>query len=323
MEMGTKDTLVMLYPLTFQPHTLPKIWGSEVWVVSALGEYVSQVANGSLQGDSLQDLLETYMDELVGDRVYAAFGNRFPLIAKFIDAQDDLSVQVHPDDMTAYDRHRSLGKTEMWYVVQAEEGAAIVEGFTRELDREELQDLLRTRRLGEVLNCVPVAVGDVAFLPAGRVHALKRGVQVAEIQEASDITYRLYDYDRPGLDGQLRPLHIEQAEEVVDYTPCEESLVSYDLPEADAGAVGLVHDVHFTTNLLRFRRPIGRDYAPLDSFVLYMCVAGEALVEALEVQHEPVSLRQGEAVLIPACLHDIRLTPVGEEAKLLETYIGA
>lgn len=313
----------MLYPLKFRPCMLPKIWGSEVWAVSAFGQYVSQVADGSLQGDSLQDLLETYMDELVGGRVYAAFGNRFPLIAKFIDAKDDLSVQVHPDDMTAYDRHRSLGKTEMWYVVQAEEGAAVVEGFTRELDREELQDLLRTRRLGEVLNCVPVAAGDVVFLPAGTVHALKRGVQVAEIQEASDITYRLYDYDRPGLDGQLRPLHIEQAMEVVDYMPCEEPLVAYGLPEADAGAAGLVQDVHFSTNLLCFRRPIGRDYAPLDSFVLYMCVAGEARVEAPEVQHEPVSVRQGEAVLVPACLHDIRLTPVGGEARLLETYIGA
>ena len=311
---------MMLYPLKFKPQLLPKVWGSESWEVSCYGEYVSEVENGQLAGDSLQDLLETYMADLVGDSVYEIYGNRFPLLAKFIDAQDDLSVQVHPDDETAYDRHRELGKTEMWYVVDAEEGGSLTLGFSRETDMDELQEALEQHRVMDLLQRVPVKRGDVIFLPAGTVHAINRGVKVAEIQESSDITYRIYDYERPGLDGRLRPLHIEDAIEVIDYTVNEQPKVQYESPEL--GAVNLIKDPHFTTNLLCFNRVIERDYAPLDSFVIYMCVEGEATIEATECNEPPLHIRKGESVLIPACLNDIRLTPISP-TKFLEIYVGA
>lgn len=309
-----------LYPLKFKPQLLPKVWGSESWEVSCYGEHISEVENGQLAGDSLQDLLETYMADLVGDSVYEVYGNRFPLLAKFIDAQDDLSVQVHPDDETAYDRHRELGKTEMWYVVDAEEGGSLTLGFSREADMDELQEALEQHRVMDLLQRVPVKRGDVIFLPAGTVHAINRGVKVAEIQESSDITYRIYDYERPGLDGRLRPLHIEEAIEVIDYTVCEQPKVQYESPEL--GAVNLIKDPHFTTNLLCFNRVIERDYAPLDSFVIYMCVEGEATIEATECNEPPLHIGKGESVLIPACLNDIRLTPISP-TKFLEIYVGA
>ena len=311
---------MMLYPLKFKTQLLPKVWGSESWEVACYGEHVSEVENGQLAGDSLQDLLETYMADLVGDSVYEVYGNRFPLLAKFIDAQDDLSVQVHPDDETAYDRHREWGKTEMWYVVDAAEDGSLTVGFSRNTDMEELQDALEQHRVMELLQRVPVKRGDVIFLPAGTVHTINRGVQVAEIQESSDITYRIYDYGRPGLDGKLRPLHIDEAIEVIDYTVNEQPKVAYEAPEL--GAVNLVQDVHFTTNLLCFNRVIDRDYAPLDSFVIYMCVEGEALVEAEKCDEAPVQIRKGETVMLPACLNDIRLTPQTATVRFLEIYVG-
>lgn len=309
-----------LYPLKFKPQLLPKVWGSESWKVSCYGEHVSEVENGQLAGDSLQDLLETYMADLVGDSVYEIYGNRFPLLAKFIDAQDDLSVQVHPDDKTAYDRHRELGKTEMWYVVDADKDATLTVGFTHDTDMDELQEALKQHRVTDLLQRVPVQQGDVIFLPAGMVHAINRGVKVAEIQESSDITYRIYDYERLGLDGKLRPLHIEEAIEVIDYTACEQPKVQYE--SLELGAVNLVKDPHFTTNLLCFNRVIERDYAPLDSFVIYMCVEGEATIEATECSEPPLHIGKGESVLIPACLNDIRLTPISP-AKFLEIYVGS
>lgn len=309
----------MLYPLKFKPQHIPKIWGSESWQVSCYGQFVSVVSNGSFAGDTLQDLLETYMDELVGESIYSIYGNRFPILEKFIDAQDSLSVQVHPDDMTAYDRHRESGKTEMWYVVDAAEGATLVLGFAQELDMDELQQALADHRLNDLLHLVPVQTGDVIFLPPGTVHALNKGIRVAEIQQSSDLTYRIYDYDRLGLDGNMRPLHIQEALEVIDYTVNEQPKVEYDAPEL--GAVNLIEDVHFTTNLLCFNQEIGRDYAPLDSFVTYMCVEGEATVYSADCDQPPIRIAKGETVLIPACLNDIQLKPLSSSVKLLETYI--
>lgn len=309
---------MMLYPLKFKSQVLPKVWGSESWGVSCYGEYVSEVENGPLAGNSLQDLLEIYMADLVGDSVYEQYGNYFPLLAKFIDAKDDLSVQVHPDDETAYDRHREFGKNEMWYVMDAEQGATLTVGFTRNIDMEELQDAIANHTVPTLLQRIPVQQGDVVFIPAGMVHSINRGVTVAEIQESSDITYRIYDYNRLGLDGKLRALHIEEAIEVIDYTVQEHPKLQYDIP--DLGAVNLVSDSHFTTNLLCFSQTIERDYAALDSFVIYMCVEGEVLIEAQECKEKPLRVCKGEAVLLPACLNDVRLT-TNTKTRLLENYV--
>ncbi|MCQ2310966.1 MAG: class I mannose-6-phosphate isomerase [Paludibacteraceae bacterium] len=307
----------MLYPIKFTPIVKPKVWGKETWSLSGMETDSSVVANGFLAGNSLPELVETYMDELVGGAVYQMYGDFFPLLFKFIDAQDDLSIQVHPDDLAAAELEQ-LGKTEMWYITEAHDGA-IVNGFAVPTSREQVEQALQNDSIMSLVQRVPVQKGDVAFIEAGTVHALCRGTQVAEIQEASDLTYRLYDYRRPGLDGQLRPLHIAESLEVLNYEPSEQPLLPYE--RKDNSAVALAQDEHFCTNLLTFDKPVSRDYAPLDSFVAYMCTEGEVSIEALDgEQGETLILQAGETALIPAATRDIRLTPTGT-CTLLETYI--
>ncbi|MCQ2347918.1 MAG: class I mannose-6-phosphate isomerase [Paludibacteraceae bacterium] len=309
---------MLLYPLKFTPIYKPKVWGHESWTLSAYGQDHSVVENGFLAGNTLPELLETYMDELVGGAIYQMYGDAFPLLFKFIEAKDDLSVQVHPDDMAAAEVEQ-LGKTEVWYVTGGDADASILMGFARPTSREEVAQSLNDDSILSLLQRVPVQKGDVAFIEAGTVHALCRGTQVAEIQESSDMTYRLYDYRRPGLDGKLRPLHIEQSLEVLNYDALAQPLVPYE--RKDNSVASIVQDEHFCTNVLTFSKMIERDYAPLDSFVVYMCTEGEVRIEALDGEEgEAITLTAGETALIPAAVRDIRLTP-NNACTLLETYI--
>ncbi|MCQ2339379.1 MAG: class I mannose-6-phosphate isomerase [Paludibacteraceae bacterium] len=308
----------MLYPLKFKPIVKPKVWGQESWIISAYNNEQTVVENGFLAGNTLGELIEIYMDELVGGAIYQIFGDEFPLLFKTIDAQDDLSVQVHPDDMAAAEVEQ-LGKSEMWYVSHADPQASIILGFNRATNREEVATSLEQDTIMDTLQIVPVQQGDVAFVEAGLVHALRKGTQVVEIQQSSDLTYRLYDYRRPGLDGQLRELHVDQALNCLNYDAKTDPLVNYDNPVNSA--VSLVEDEHFCTNILHFDKSIHRDYDELDSFVVYVCVEGQVRVEALDGEEgESITLMNGEAVLIPASLKDIRLTPDGN-AKVLEVYV--
>ena len=329
----------MLYPFKFTPQIFHKLWGGhtiekwydnvpadfenvgESWVISDFPKYPTEVSNGSHQGDSLQDLLEVYMDELVGDKVYEVFGNHFPLLMKFIDATDDLSIQVHPGDEYALDQEESLGKTEMWYVMPAKGQSAIYLGWKQQMNASLIHASIADGTLADYLREYKVHEGDVAYIPAGTVHAMRRDTIVAEIQENSDLTYRLYDYNRVGNDGKKRPLKLDKALEVMDYAAENEAYVKRTQPRFD-GVVNLAQNTYFTTNLLSPTRPIQRDYAPLDSFVAYMCVEGACEVTALDCESEDrtVSLRLGEAVLIPAALNDIRIEPHGP-CKLLEVYV--
>lgn len=308
----------MLYPLLFRPIVLPKVWGSETWVLSTCGGHESVVSNGFLEGNTLQEVIETYLDELLGGRVYDACGEQFPLLFKFIHVEDNLSVQVHPDDASAAADGLS-GKTEMWYVHDAAPDAGILLGFNRNTSADEVRSLLAQNRIMECLCRQPVQRGDVAYIPAGRVHALCKGAHVAEIQQNSDITYRLYDYNRPGLDGKLRPLHIEEALKVLDYSALKEPLLRYRNRQNEA--TNLVKDSHFVTNILSLDRPLERDMEGLDSFVVYMCVAGSVRLECPDDGCEPVVLHKEDAVLVPASLSGVLLTPIDGEAKLLETYL--
>ena len=310
----------MLYPLLFHPITKPKVWGSETWLLSGYGDDQSVVANGFLKGNSIGEVLEIYMDELVGGKVYDRYGSLFPLLFKIIDANDNLSVQVHPDDeqaaATAHDNDdvRQLGKTEMWVVTKAEQDASIILGFARPTNAEEVQKSLSENTITDLLQVVPVKKDDVALIPAGTVHALRKGTQVAEIQETSDITYRLYDYNRPGLDGRLRELHIPQALQVLRYDALPQPLTEV---KDTRPVTNLADDPHFTTNRLRFSGTLQRDYARYDSFVVYICLNGEA-----EIRHEDGSatLKAGQTCLVPACLPDIQLVSKGE-CDILETLI--
>lgn len=329
----------MLYPFKFRAQLFHKIWGGhsiekwydyvpadyenvgEAWVMSDVEKYPTEVSNGAHSGDSLQDLLEVYMDELVGEKVYDVFGNHFPLLLKFIDATDDLSIQVHPDDDYALENEKSLGKTEMWYVLPSNGDAAIYLGWNQQMNVSLIHAAIADGTLSEYLREYKVHEGDVAYIPAGTVHAMRRNTIVAEIQENSDITYRLYDYNRIGNDGKKRPLKLDKALQVMDFNPDNEASYAPTMPRID-GVVNLKKTPYFTANLLSPTRPVQRDYAPLDSFVAYMCVEGQCEVTALdcETEDKSVSMRMGEAVLIPATLNDILITPQGH-CKLIEVYV--
>jgi mannose-6-phosphate isomerase len=328
-----------LYPFKFQALLFHKIWGGhtieqwynhvpadyenvgEAWVMSDVENYPTEVANGSHAGDSLQDLLEVYMDELVGEKVYDTFGNHFPLLMKFIDATDDLSIQVHPDDDYALEHEESLGKTEMWYVLPAKGESSIFLGWKQQMNASLIHASIADGTLSDYLRGYKVHEGDVAYIPSGTVHAICRNTIVAEIQENSDITYRLYDYNRIGNDGKKRPLALDKALDVMDFSIDNDASLIRTAPRID-GVVNLKQSKYFTTNLLSPTRPIQRDYAPLDSFVAYMCVEGQCTITALDCESEDkaVSMRIGEAVLIPATLNDILIEPKGN-CKLLEIYL--
>ncbi len=330
----------MLYPFKFRPQLFHKLWGGhtiekwydnvpaefenvgEAWVISDIEKYPTEVSNGPHTGDSLQDLLEVYMDELVGNKVFERFGNQFPLLMKFIDSEDDLSIQVHPGDEFALEHEQSLGKTEMWYVLPAKGNSAIYLGWKEQMNASLVHSAIADGSLADYLREYKVHEGDVAYIPAGTVHAMRRDTIVAEIQENSDLTYRLYDYNRVGNDGKKRPLKLDKAMQVMDLSPKNEASCTSTMPRID-GVVNLKKSAYFTTNLLSPANPIQRDYMLLDSFVAYMCVEGQCTVTALDGEAEEdnsVPLRLGEAVLIPAALNDILIEPKGH-CKLLEIYV--
>ena len=329
----------MLYPFKFKAQLFHKLWGGhsiaqwydhvpadfenvgEAWVMSDIEKYPTEVANGPHTGDSLQDLLEVYMDELVGGKIYDTFGNHFPVLLKFIDAADDLSIQVHPGDEYALENEHCLGKTEMWYVLPSSEEAAIYLGWNQDMNISLIHAAIQDGSLARYLREYKVKEGDVALIPSGTVHAMLRNTILAEIQENSDITYRLYDYNRVGNDGRTRPLKLDKALRVMNFSASSTKGVTH--PQAvENGAVNLQKTPYFTTNLLTLTKSAQRDYAPLDSFVAYMCVKGACQISALDCESpdKTVSIRLGEAVLIPASLNDILIEPQ-PECQLLEVYV--
>jgi len=322
-----------LYPLKFKPQIFDKIWGGprlkdilgkptksikagESWEISCVEGHISVVENGELKGNSLEELAEIYMSELLGDRIFEKFGRLFPLLIKFIDANDKLSIQVHPDDELAEKRHGSFGKTEMWYVVGADPGAELITGFNRKTDRETFLGHLNNKKLTDILNTEPVKAGDVFFLPAGRVHAIGAGILLAEIQQTSDVTYRIYDFDRPDEKGNLRDLHTGLALDAIDYNYYENYRTAYTSKKDQPNP--LVHCRYFTTNLLELTKPFKKDITWLDCFVIYMCLDGKGIVTS--PGNEDIPIKKGETVLIPASLTHYAIQPA-EDMKLLEVYV--
>ena len=323
----------MLYPLTFKPILKNVIWGGsaicpfkgitpvqegvgESWELSHVDGNFSIVAEGELAGKSLDELIQAHGKELVGAHVLEQFEGRFPLLIKFIDARDNLSIQVHPNDELARARHNSFGKTEMWYVIKADKDASLYSGFSQQITPDEYVERVKNNTIMDVLQRYDVNAGDVFFLPAGRVHAIGAGCFIAEIQQTSNITYRIYDYDRPGPDGRPRELHTDLATDVIDYTYHPRHRVNY-TPQENTPAQ-LVKCPYFTTNLLSLDRDIERDYIRLDSFVIYMCLSGRFTITTGEC--DPVLVMPGETVLLPACFKNINLYP-DELTRLLEIYI--
>jgi len=324
-----------LYPLKFTPIYKDKIWGGnklktvlnkdfgdlpncgESWELSGVEDNVSVVSNGLLAGNSLEELIEIYMGDLVGDQVFENFGIEFPLLIKFIDANDDLSIQVHPDDKMSKERHNAFGKTEMWYVLQADGGSKLQSGFNQEVDQDKYLFKLEHNELTDILNFEEVAAGDVYFIPAGRVHAIGKGILLAEIQQTSDVTYRIYDYDRRDDQGNPRELHTELALDAIDYALLPEYKTHYETKLNES--VELVKCNYFTTNLLDLDRIVEKDYIKLDSFVIFICLEGEVNIET---ESGSETIQKGETILIPASIENVLLKPVSASAKLLEVYIG-
>ena len=322
----------MLYPMKFMPLFKNKVWGGnkikslgfdydplpncgELWALSGMEGNESVITNGFLADNNLSEVLEIYMGELIGEKNYEHFGTNFPLLFKIIDANDKLSIQVHPDDHLAQQRGMENGKTEMWYIIEAERGAEIVDGFEESVTREEYQKFLDMGHLEELLHIEKPEAGDTFFIPAGRIHALGKGLLLAEIQQSSDCTYRIYDYNRPDADGKLRELHTAEALDAIDFTPTRDGKTHYNYKENST--TPLAECPYFTTNLIPLTKPMRKDFSNLDSFVVYLCVEGIAAVKAME-SIEPI--HAGECVLLPATAEMVELFSEGP-AKLLEVYI--
>ena len=323
-----------LYPLKFKPIIKEKIWGGqnlksslnknipanikigESWEISGVTDNISVIENGFLAENELTELIEIYMGDLVGDRIYKQFGIEFPLLIKFIDANDVLSIQVHPDNNLAKKRHNSLGKTEMWYIVNAEKNAELISGFNREINKDDYLHHLEKNELQKILNYEKITKGDVFYIPAGRVHAIGAGIVLAEIQQTSDITYRIFDWNRKDNQGNYRELHTEKALDAIDFKFYDNYKTDYKSIKNTTSKI--LGTKYFETNIIEFDKTLEKNYNQLDSFVIYMCLDGKFEIEYYE--SEKITIEKGETVLIPAVMEHLYLNPV-VQSKLLEVYI--
>lgn len=326
--------MTKLTPLKFAPIYKDKIWGGqklrtilnkdfgnlpncgESWEISGVKGNESVVADGVYKGYTLPELLDKYKGRVAGNKVYEKFGNEFPLLIKFLDANEDLSIQVHPNDEQARLKHDSFGKTEMWYIFQADQDSKLIAGFNQDLDKEKYLKFFNEGRLTEVLNQEKVKAGDVFFIPAGRVHTIGKGICIAEIQQTSDITYRIYDFDRVDDQGNKRELHTEDALEVLDFKAYPEYKSMY--TDKKGEAVNLVECDYFTTNKIVLDAELSRDYSILDSFIIYICFEGSF---SINYDGETMELKKGESLLLPAEIDKVKLK-AQPEASFLEVYIG-
>ncbi|WP_445749325.1 type I phosphomannose isomerase catalytic subunit [Polaribacter sp.] len=323
----------MLYPLKFTPISKYRIWGGnklntllnkgfegemngESWEISDVKGDETLVSEGLFAGKSLKQLSQEFKEKLLGNKVYKAFGDEFPLLIKFIDAKKPLSIQVHPHDEIAKERHNSFGKNEMWYVMNADDNAEIIVGFKNELNKKSYLQYLENNQILEVLNTVKTKAGDAFNIPTGRVHAIGAGVLLAEIQQTSDITYRIFDYNR--VDSQTdkeRELHNDLALDVITFEVEDSYKTDYETIENTSNK--LIHTPYFKSNVLIVTDVISKDYSKIDSFVIYICTEGFVKVT---VENKEYELTMGETILIPASINKLDLVPE-KNSKLLEVYL--
>ncbi len=322
----------MWYPIIFKPIYIETIWGGrkleqilhkknmrkgnigESWEICDVENNVSKVENGKFKGLTIRDLCSQYGSDFLGKHVFETYGTRFPLLIKFIDAAQDLSVQVHPDDTFAEANHGSKGKTELWYIIDSEPNTSLISGFSSQTNPEQYLQKLSEQRISELLNRVPVKRGDVFFIPPGRVHTIGKGILLAEIQQSSDLTYRIYDWERKDKNGKSRELHLDKALQVLDFKAARETKTLYD-PYNDFAE--LSKNQYFTVNKLQLSKPVFKHYAELDSFVVLMGISGEV---QLKYGNKSMNISSGKTILIPSQLSDIQLIPK-ERSELLEVYV--
>lgn len=323
-----------MYPLKFKPILKQTLWGGEniipfkrldsdltcvgeSWEISGVRGSESVVSEGECKGLNLTQLVREFKEELVGEANYKRFGDTFPLLVKFIDAKQDLSIQVHPNDQLAKKRHGSMGKTEMWYVLNADEGAKLYSGFSTQITPKEYKERIHNSTITEVLQDYEVHAGDVFFLPAGRIHSIGAGAFIAEIQQTSDVTYRIFDFNRKDAEGKSRELHTELAKDAIDYEVLDDYRTHYDVIKDEP--VELVACPYFMTSLYDMEEEISCDYSELDSFVILICLEGGCVLE--DNEQNKVEMNAGETVLLAAITEDVKITPKNGHVKILEAYI--
>jgi mannose-6-phosphate isomerase len=322
-----------LYPIKFETVLKEKVWGGnalvtrynkksvksekigESWEISAVAGNQSVISNGFLAGNNLEEIIEVYMGDICGDAVYEKFGNEFPLLIKFIEAREDLSIQVHPGNELARERHMAYGKTEMWYILESEKGSKIYTGFHEGVTKENYLTALNDGSLADLLNAEHPEPGDTFFTPSGRVHAIGAGTVLVEVQQTSDITYRIFDWNRKSTGKEKRELHTDLALEAIDFSANGKNKIRK-IPELN-DSENLVSCEFFNTNLIRINKPLNREYYFIDSFVVYICTEGSF---AIRWEGETETVEKGETVLLPAMIKEVVLEPIGE-AQVLEIYI--
>lgn len=339
----------ILYPLLFENNFHKIIWGGnklkplkglaqdnepigESWEVSAVPKSTSIVKNGPLAGRDLNSIVQEYKELLLGKAVSLKYGTEFPLLIKYIDADKDLSIQVHPNDELARMRHGTFGKTEMWFVMKAEPGAYLYSGLKKEITKSDFEECIKNGNICDVLAKHEVNEGDVFYIPAGRIHAICGGILLAEIQQSSDITYRIFDYNRLGLDGKQRELHVEEAKDAIDYHVSKDYRTHYS--HQLNKPVPVITSEFFVTKLLEVDRAFHRKLYKYDSFIIYMCLSGDCTIKIKSTEgygwwkmpkkeYREIHLSEGNSCLIPASVADFHVTPHNKNGitTLLETYI--
>lgn len=320
-----------LYPLKFKPILKERLWGGtklkevlqkpiesditgESWELSGVEGDISEVANGDLKGTSLQSLMDEYGEALLGKSVVERFGNDFPILIKFIDAKQDLSIQLHPNDELAKERHNSFGKTEMWYIMDADPGAKLIVGFNKNVEKEEYVKSLEEGTLTDLMNYEEVEEGDTFFINTGKIHAIGAGVLLAEIQQTSDVTYRVFDFNRRDKEGNLRELHTSLAVDAIDYEMKDDFKVDYSKNRDEVNE--MVDCPYFKTNFMALDKTMKQDFTHRDSFTIYMCVGGTATIKN---EWGSTSITKGETVLVSASSNHVDI--ITEGTKLLEVTI--
>jgi mannose-6-phosphate isomerase len=322
-----------LYPLKFETVLKEKVWGGdalvtrfnkrateshsigESWELSAVTDNQSVVRNGFLAGNNIEELIEVYMGDITGDSIFEKFGNEFPLLIKFIEAREDLSIQVHPNNDLARKRHNAYGKTEMWYILESKPGSKIYTGFKDGVTKEAYEEAVRKGSTDKLLNVETADPGDAFFTPAGRVHAIGAGIVLVEIQQTSDITYRIFDWNRKNTGKEKRELHTDLALDAIDFKQSGKNKIR--LEKVINKSENIVSCEFFNTDVIRFNRPLEKEYYSNDSFVVYICIEGEFFI-CWDGNSDKVT--KGETVLLPAMIKEVTLKPINE-ASLLEVYI--
>jgi mannose-6-phosphate isomerase len=326
---------MQFYPLLFAPNLHSVIWGGhqlrpykglepsdepigESWEVSAVPSSTSIISNGEFRGRDLVSVISDYPEEILGKAVNEKYQGQLPLLVKFIDAEKDLSIQVHPNDEMAQREHGKMGKSEMWYVIKADEGAHLYAGFKQEITPDEYQRRIADGTITDVLADHKVKAGDVFYLPAGRVHAICGGIMLAEVQQSSDVTYRIYDYDRPGMDGKPRELHTELAAQALDYHVEENYRTEY--ADNTNRAVQIIDTPYFDVRVMEISKPFHRDLRKYDSFIITMCIEGDCEIRVRGTGDE-LLLKRGYSTLIPAAIADYDVIPQNGITRMLDAFI--